>query len=274
MDRGFKYKSNGSSEFIDSSTFYLTVKTIKSALLAAKNTESENVLNSDFSYVFTDKHKENTIVLSCELESSLNYSLRRYIARNVAAWLDQSGELVLNYEPDKFYEARLDQEIGLEINSTYDKFQITFIVQPVARSTYQFDNLTWEEATIPWEFANFPWEGYPTSFDITGVGTITVTNVGKYEELPLIKLSGTAASITLADDEGNSFTYSNLSSGTNIYIDCRNKLVYSISGSTKVNQRSNLSGNYLKLLPGENTIDISGTITSVNIYFDYRNAYL
>ncbi len=269
MQRGFKYRN------IDSSTYHITVKTDNIPVIPAKRIVQEEVIGRDGSYIFEDKHSPKEIELTCELHGHLKYSERRYLVREITAWLDIPGELILNYEPDKKYQAHLSEQTDLSMLAVYDVFTLVFVVQPIAKSIYENDGLTWGEAAIPWGYASIPWGGYQTVFqNITGDTTVDVTNAGTYDELPVIVLSGEAASITITDDAGNSFTYTNLVSGTDIYIDCKNKLVYSISGSSKVNKRSYFTGDYIKLLPGTNSIDISGTITSVNIDFDYRNAYL
>ena len=265
---GFRYRG------IDSNIYGLAVKSINNPSKSEKNTTTQEVIGRDGPYVFEGKHKEKEIELQCTLFDKPNLSQRRYIARDIAAWLDVPGELVFNYEPDKKYDARVPGQIDTEIIVSNDVFSIIFVVQPIVESVFENENLTWEDATIPWNQLDMPWTGYQQVF--TGVISgqeLTVMNLGTHEALPVIKLSGTASSITLTDDKGNSFTYTGLS-GTDIYIDCKNRLVYSLSGSTKVNQRSNFSGKYLSLNSGSNTIDVSGTITSLNIDFDYRNAYL
>lgn len=272
--RGFKYKPSRYPDYLDSEEFGLTVKSVNIPLVASNRTTSESVLGRDTQYDFTDGYNKKQVALRCELHNSINYAGRKAQARQIVEWLYEPGQLILNYEADKYYEARLIEQIDVEMLTVYDTFTLVFEVDATQKSTYENSDITWETADIIWSGAEITWNMLDLETAFTGVTTgaeLTVKNLGNYEALPIISLSGTAASVTLTDDKGNSFTYGSLN-GT-IYIDCDNKLVYSVSGD-KVNQRSNFAGDYIKLLAGTNTIDVTGTITSLDISFDFKNTYI
>lgn len=260
INRGFIFKD------IDSSTYNLTVKTQSLPVLPSKRSIQEYVLGKDNPYDFEDGYNRKSIVLSCEIHAN-TMNERRYYARLIAAWLDGEGDLILNYEPDKVYSARVLNVVNNTPNGMYDKITIAFEVD-LAKSTYDNEDLTWDEADMSWLSAEMPWDGLVQTF--TGSGTHEVTNLGTYKALPIIELTGVASSITLTLGD-STFTYTGLN-GT-IYIDCDNKLVYS-GTTTKVNQRSNFDGDYLELSPGQNDIVVSGTITDISIYYNFKNTYL
>lgn len=273
--RGFRYKPNRYAEFKESSEFSLFVRTQNIPLLASNRKEHINVLGRDTPYDFEDGYNKKEIVLQCEIGDIFNYSERRTVARNIAEWLYEPGELILEYESDKVYQARLINQVDVEMLATYDVFELEFEVEAITKSNYDNDSITWETANIIWSGAKITWNMSDLETTFTGVTSgneLTINNLGTYEALPVIKLTGVASAATLTDDDGNSFTYTGLNG--DIYIDCDNRLVYSISGLNKVNERANFTGDYIKLLAGENTIDVIGTITTLDIEFIFRNTYL
>ena len=258
--KGFTFKG------IDSSTYKLTVKTQSLPVLPSRRSVQEYVLGKDNPFDFEDGYNRKRITLNCEI-NAVTMPERRYYARLIAAWLSGEGDLILNYEPDKVYSARVLSVVNATPSGVYDKIIIAFEVD-LAKSTYYNEGLTWDEADMIWLSAEIPWDGLDQTF--TGTGTHTVNNLGTYKALPIIELTGTASSITLTLGD-LAFTYTGLN-GT-IYIDCDNKLVYS-GTTTKTNQRANFSGDYLELDPGENDIVVSGTVTDISIYYNFKNTYL
>lgn len=263
---------------IDSSAYSLVVKTTNIPLFSSKKVKMENVLQRDGAYRFADKHNEKPVIFNCTINDTLDYSQRRYLVRDIAAWLDTPSTLICNYEPDKQYNARLDDQVDLEMLVEADNFKLTFMCHSVAESVFYNDSIVWEDATIPWEQLNIPWDGYATEFDLTTPTTVNVYNIGNYECLPLIKLTnneGTPRGIAITDTYGNVLNVTNVTNGTPIYVDCKEKLCYSLSGGVKTNQRSKLSSSgYTVLKAGVNAIYISGSATDYTVEFIYRNTYI
>ena len=85
----------------------------------------------------------------------------------------------------------------------------------------------------------------------------------------MVVLRGKASDISFGG-----MTYINLD-GT-VYIDCKNQVVYSIDGTTKVNRLSNFSGEFIEISPEPdvNVFTVSGSITNLTIEFDYKNTFL
>ncbi len=273
--RGFKIKSVNSDEFVDSSEYNLTVKSLDLPMIASKRNTKEYVMGRDGSYNFIDGFNDKIISLQIEISDTLNYSNRRYLARNIAKYLSEADELILNYEKDKIYKVNLVTEVNVTMLTTYDSFTVVFDAKPLQKTKrFAGQSLKWNEADIPWNMANFPWAGYETNFTgVTNGSSFNISNNGTYKALPLIKLTGTATSVTLTDNTGKSFTYTNLSNES-VYIDCDERLVYKDNGSSKTNKRSNFTGKYIALEPGDNVLNVTGIITTLSIEFIYKDTYL
>ena len=261
-----------------SSDLGLICKTEELPLVPARRRQIEYVQGRDGAYVFDPEgYDERVLVYRCTFPASLDYSTRRYLARQVAAWLSaEEGDLITDAEPDKKYRARVDVSTPAEFGASFDVFVVTFRAHPVVLSIYQnADEVTWDTPT-QWQLTDIGWEvsELERTYRVTGEDTLEVENLGTYPAQPIIKLSGTAATVTLADDDRNTCTYTGLAPGTPIYIDCADPCVYSETAGVKTNQRTNFAGSYLRILPGTNTIDVSGDITDVTIEFIFADAYI
>jgi phage-related protein len=229
-------------------------------------------MGKDGGYTFEDGFNNIKLPITFRLVKN-NAILRRRQISEIANWLRGSGNLVIGLESDVYYEAR-SSGINSSVVFYQDSFVVTFDCKPVKKSTYDNDDITWDMAEMLWELAEVPLDGLDVGFtDVDSGDVLTISNLGTYRALPIIVLSGTATTLTIVDDAGHSFTYSGLN-GT-IYIDCEELMVYSESGGVKTNKMSYFSGSFIELIPGENSINVSGTgFVSLNISFDYRNSYL
>lgn len=254
---GFTFNGQHSNDY---GIFY---KTELIPIIASKRSETVEVQGLNGQHVFEDGYNNILITLSCVVVGTKIID-RRKKARAIARWLSNTGTLIFDTEKDIEYKVvKVTNGINAEMGGNVDKFKITFECSPVQTQTFYNDSITWEDADTAWAYMNIPWVGYLRTFEVSGPKAIKVENAGTYEALPLIIITGTSASAVVGP-----FTITNLT-GT-IYVDCFNKQVYSVSGS-KVNQMSKFSGDFLKLQPGSNSIDVNGTFT---IEFDYKNTYL
>jgi len=259
---GFEFNGQSSDDF----NSYFVTNSIP--IIASKRSESFEVQGRDGQYIFEDGYDNIIIRLKGTLASGSTILTRRKIARQIALWLSITGTLVFDYEPDIEYDVvKITNNINKAIRLSIDEFVIEFECKPYQVNTYYNDSVTWGEATSTWENMEIPWGGYDRSFDVSASDTIDVINAGTYKALPIIKLTGTATTVTIG-----ALTFENLAG--EIFIDCLNSIVYELSGPTKVNRISDFSGDFITLDPGSNLLDISGTITTLNVEFDYRNTFL
>lgn len=266
MSEGFTYRN------ISSSTFGLAVKTVNLPLIPEKRSTSEEVMGYNGAYWFQDGYKTKEVAFKCTLSNNPDFEIRMQTKANIALWLDGEGDLIINYDPLKKYKARVVKQIDAPPGAALDEFVVVFEVQPIGDSAIRAD-ITWDEADFSWDAADFPWGGYQNEFSVNSPGEeITIENPGNYEALPLIAVTGSVSSFSIAGDNGNYFIYTGLS-GT-VYIDCKNRLIYSISGSNKVNRRSKFAGKYIKLNVGTNTLSVTCTTGFINIKFENFAVYL
>jgi len=260
---GFTFNGRHSDEF----GIGFVTKTMP--YIPQKRQTTIEVQGRDGQYAFEDGYNNITIELACAIAGSEILD-RRKKAREISVWLANTGKLIFDYEKDVEYRVVkvINDVVGNILGREYkDEFTIVFECEPYQHQTFYNDNLTWENASIAWKYANIPWAGYPRTFTVIDGQSIDVVNAGTYKALPIIILTGEATTVTIG-----SFTYTSLS-GT-VYIDCKNQVVYSITNDVKTNMILHFSGDFLELAPGTNTFVISGTITNLEIEFDYKNTYL
>lgn len=276
--KGFKYKALKETEYKDSSDFSIFTKLVNIPLIPEKNDTTERPLGSDLTYDFEDGYSKKTISILCQFAPQVNYSARRYMLRDIVTWLRKPGTLIINAESDRVYEAKLSsQAVDYTTDVSVDTFTLNFDTQAVSKNVMSGDdinNLTWETANVMWESADFSWNGVGDTHNnnVTSGKTLQVNNLGNYTAKPTIVLSGTTSQVILTDGLGNSCKYTNLS-GT-VYIDCKHKLVYSLSGTTKVSKRSNFSGKWLDIEPGTNNLTVTGNTNPITVDIIFNASYL
>lgn len=251
---------------ISSAEYGLYIKTKSLPLLPQKRIQKETVMGRDGTYNFFNGYEDKVIILHFEYAPNISFLRRRQQARLVASWL-LGKELVFDYEADKYYEVNVESGVSLELLTSSDSFDVEFTCKPIQKSVFSNSTLIINEVDIPIQSFNYPLNMIEPRFTQTN-GSITVTNYGTYNAKPIIKLSGVADSVTLT--KGNkSFSYTDLDGI--VYIDTDEKMVYSDS---MVNLRPYFNGDYIELEPNDNMFTISGDITSLEIYFDFRNSYI
>lgn len=249
-----------------SSVYGVYFKTKSIPYTPKKRSVSVQVQGRDGEYVFEDRYNNIQIEIACVIISN-KVVHRRKMAREISRWLSSTGILIFDTEADVEYKVvKCTNDITASMEGTSDYFTIVFECEPYQVQTFYNDDLTWND-TAYWQYINIPWGGYPRTFNVSSGQTIEVVNAGNYKALPTVKLTGVASSVSFGG-----FTFSNLN-GT-VYIDSKNQVVYSLSGATKVNQIASHDGVFIELDPGVNEFTISGTITSLEIEFDYKNTYM
>lgn len=226
----------------------MIVKTVSNPILPEKRISSEYIMGRDGSYKFEDGYKDKILVFDCTLiDKDLNN--RRETIREIAKWLSNQGELVLDYENDKKYiVTQTVNNIELALLNKRDTFTVTFICKPQQYSKYFNNTYTWN--------------------NVIDGSSYSIYNHGTYKALPTIELVGTANSITL-ECNGNQFTYSNLNGS--VTIDCENMVVYE---GDKVNRIQNFNGDFLEFTEEQNVINATGDIIDVTINFKFDYAYI
>ncbi|MTI49451.1 MAG: hypothetical protein FH761_16585 [Firmicutes bacterium] len=264
---GFKFNNLDSSVYYTSDDFELIVLSQNIPLFAQDRVAKKTVIDRDGQLTFRDGKNNKTITMECKLVSNDSLDKLR-TAKELALWLNGYGELVINMEPDIKYQAQLLNEIQIDkTNFFVDSFILAWDVKPINVQNYSNNPKVNDPIAVD---AKAPVDGFVTSIDVNGTGSITLQNVGTYKSYSAITIDGTADSITIQNTTtSESFTITSITETT--YIDCENLEVYTSGPTSKL---SDFSGCFWAINVGNNEISITGTNVNATINFDYRQKYL
>ena len=232
---GFQFRGTHSSEFIG-----LVVRTVNNPLLAAAKINRVSIPSRDGSYVFENGFENKILEFKCALSKG-NIPQRRIKAREIAAWISGTGDLVLDHEKNKVYKViRAVSDISLSISQVVDEFNIVFEVEP-----FQYGSLQTISADNP--------------------TSLSITNNGRANADTVISVIGTGAVTVSCGDQ--SFILAGMTEKINL--DSKRMLVYT---DTKENRMYLHTGSFIKLAPGDNTITVTGTVS--NLFVQFYDTYL
>jgi phage-related protein len=264
---GFRFTTDNIDKH--SSEYGIYIKTKNLPPLAKKRIVEEVVPNRHGSYKFENGYEDKIIELECVFIES-DFTLRRLKMREISQWLSQEGQLILDYESDKYYIGRL-VGISTKIDNSVDILNLTFKVKPFAYSTYLNENVILDSEVYLYSYIPVGYD-LENNFYVTGYQEATVTNLGTFEAMPVIEIDGTADSISVSNSTGG-FTIQNITE--KVYVDCEKMLCYTIDAyGEKVNKLIDFTGSFVKIPVGDSTFTIDGTNLNVNVFFNYRNTYL
>lgn len=260
---GIRFKNKHSNDF------KVCIKTENNPLLPKKRFSEETVLGRDGSYKFENNYNDKVISIRCILLEK-DLFLRRQKMREIANWLSGEGELIFDYEPDKFYKAKVFNQIDNSIQYSADEFTVTFNVYPIAYSTYINEHVTLDDDIIL--YSDLLLSQLQNHFEVSSDFHGTITNIGTYEALPIIEIDGTATNIVIGVGD-RQFGISNVTQKT--YVDCDNMICYTVDvQGKKINKLKDFSGEFIELKSGVNNLSIEGSNLNVDVFFNFRNAYL
>lgn len=232
---GFTFRNQHTSAFTG-----LIVKTVNNPLLPPKRVKRIAVPGRDGSYVFEDGFDNKQLEFQCVLVRG-SIQERRPRLREIAAWLSGAGDLILDHEPDKAYRVlRAVSDVGLVLENLKDEFNIVFETEP-----FQYG----EQHVISVDT--------PTPF--------TVTNAGSAPAETLISVTGSGDIAVACGAQ----TFSLAGMTERLHLDSQRMLVYNDALS---NQLFKHTGGFIQLMPGANTITVSGTATQVTL--QYRDTFI
>jgi phage-related protein len=201
------------------------------------------------------------------------FPLLRILAHQVAVWL-ACGEKPLTYDDETpvYYLARVTNKIDLETQIIrVKKFTVQFKCRP-----YAYSAVTSNEQI---EFGKGLMCGYgyrfdmvPTVYNIISNATKSIYNPGTWVK-PVIRVVGTCSSISFAVN-GKTLAYGAAVNGQ-IDIDCYKQEAYKDGVSSQANNvLNNVSGDWLEMINGDNTLQISGTDLNCTVTFIFNYLYL
>lgn len=189
-------------------------------------------------HIDEEAYKTMVIQIECTL-------LKRETLRDIMAWLDGEGELILSNEPDKFYKATIINQIDYSgIVNILHTFPLQIELQPFLYSNEMFirkyNNLAKFNFNIP---------------DATA------------KMKPIIYLTGSGKINFNINNEG---IIINLDENDYIEINCDLQIAYKENQSANNKILGDL--NKINLVPGMNIFDIIGNYEKIEI--KYRKTYL
>ena len=202
------------------------------AVRAERNVQEIEMPGRDGDMTIDDgTYKPITFPLVCTLLDTSNLDA-------VISWLDGFGDLILSWQPDRYYKAKMINRIDIvQSLQTLGEFPLLFKAQPFG---YALNNSLITLTTSP----------------------ATIVNSATKESKPIIKVYGTGA-INLTIN-------SKLIALTNVvdYVTIDSQLVDSYKDTLLKN--SEMSGDFPILQVGTNTISWAGTVTKVEIIPNWR----
>lgn len=271
---GFKF--NGKHSYFD---LGVIAKSINRGLLPGKIKRDLSIPGKHGTYDFGGNVFEKRIITVGIQYSGGSFFGLRTKARELAAWLSQTEEcqLIFDDESDKYYMAKIYNQIDFESFFKLGKITVNFECQPFAQSVFTSDDDLYLDDNIPLDYD--VWLGTDFSFLLnTPNKVVTVANIGNYE-LGLDSQEGASFKILVTGTftifsismNGKTLTYSENCINQTITIDnakgtVKNGLVNKLFNTNTVD--------FLKLLPGDNLITISKTGGDLIFKFDFRPQFI
>lgn len=240
---------------IESDTYNLVCKSVKRPLLPAVKIKRVELPGSSGVYDFPDHEYEMRQVTMKIQYIGTSYEELRTRARNIAAWLCKSAwtKLIINDEPDKYYLAKVTDEIDLDTLWESGSADIVFDCQPFAYGVTEVDLTTTATAEKNYVIAN--------------AGTRVINYRSPQGSKFLISVTGSFTTLSLSLN-GKTINYTEaVASGTVIFDNI--EMEATLGGANKFDKLTGDVDSFLDLLPGNNTLNINGTglNVSVNIKF-------
>lgn len=235
--------------------FGLSIYTKNRPILAEPKIVTEDIEGNDGEYDFSEvnpdnrtKYKSKIHEIEFTLKESDLVSLRNK-AHKIAEWL-ACGEkqLVYDDEPTVFYLGKVVNKLDLENQArTVKRFTVQFRCKPHAYSINQSN----------------------TTRTVIGNTSFLIENIGTNVK-PIIRVDGSCDNISF-NLNGKTLTYNApVTSSQMLEIDCEN--MEALKGSLNVTK--NTTGDFLELINGDNTIQVTGTNLNCAISVVFRQKFL
>lgn len=239
---------------VESSQFNLVCKSVKRPLLPPVKLRRVELLGISGVYDFDDNEYDMRPITMKIQYIGTSYQELRTRARSIAAWLSTTtwGKLRIHDEDDKYYLAKVTEQIDLETLWEFGSADIAFDCQPFAYSV--------EEEVKMLELVEL------TNYEFINPGTRLINYRSPQGSKSRVKVVGSWATLSLAMN-GKTLNYPEAGNGTLILDNVEMECV--LEG---VNKFSVLTGDidtFLKIIPGNNTLTVDGTGLNVSVTIEY-----
>lgn len=246
---------------VESSVFSLVCRSIKRPLLpAVKVRRIEPVGASGVYDLDLDENEYSMRRMTMGIAYiGTDYTELRTRARSIAAWLSVNGwlKLIVNDEPDKYYLAKVTDEIDLKGLWESGSAEIIFDCQPFAYSVVEETNSKILAA--------------PGTLAFTNLGTRVINRKSPQGSKFKIEVVGSWTTLTLSMN-GKTINYPVSGTGTLVIDNIEMEAYLGI-----VNKYGVVMGDvdtFLSLIPGDNTLTIGGTGINATVTIKYIPLWL
>lgn len=267
---------------INSGQFGVYFRSINRPLLPPMRSKTKIINGSSGAYDFGDNDFNPAKIEIRIAYVPTDYVEREQRKREIAAWLSSNTwqRLILGNEPDKYYLAKIYNQVDLDSFMASGEASVTFECQPFAYMIVGTgEDLTWEQADFPW-ITDMPWimsEAY--TFTATGTKNFTFNNPGTKEinfrspqgSKSLIKVNGAWTTLSLSMN-GKTLSYNKVSSGE-LVID-NVEMEIELNGANVLADITGALADFLVIKPGDNIISVSGTGLNITVTIDFAPMWL
>lgn len=244
---------------IESSAYSLVCKSVKRPLLPAVKVRRIEPVGVSGVYDFDENEYAMRTVNMGVAYVGTDYTELRTRARSIAAWLSVGAwsKLIINDEPDKYYLAKVTDEINLKGLWEAGIAEITFDCQPFAYSVTEV-----VESVVL---------AAPGTKAFTNLGTRVINRKSPQGSKFTIEVAGSWTTLSLAMN-GKTLNYPVAGTGTLVvdnvemeaYLDAVNKYGV-VTGDVDT---------FLSLIPGANTLTVGGTGINATVTIKYIPLWL
>lgn len=242
-----RFQFNG----IESDIFKLICKSVKRPLLPAVKTKRVELPGSSGVYDYPAHDYGLRSIAMRIVYLGNDYNELRSRARDIAAWLSTPtwGKLIIHDEPDKYYLAKITEEIDLRTIWELGAVDVVFDAQPFAYAA--------AEETVPIALS------VPRSFNFVCPGNRVINYRSPIGSKSVIEIIGswTELSLTL---NGKTINYTQGVSGMttifdNIQMEC------TVNGENRFYTLTGDIDTFLEIFPGANVLQIGGNFGDIPI---------
>lgn len=242
---------------IASGTFGLICKSVKRPLVPAVKVKRVELSSTSGVYDFDGNNEYSMRSLTMRITYIGNsFEELRTRARSIAAWLSTRtwAKLVINDEPDKYYLAKVTDEIDMTSIWAAGEAEINFDCQPFAysvdESLEEFNNIV-ESHTC----------------DFTNPGTREINYRSPNGSKSLITITGSWTTLSLEMNDCI-LHYNHVVSNKVLVID-NVQMEVTLNAVNVFNLISGDVDDFLPIVPGENHLLVSGTNLNISISVSY-----
>ena len=239
---------------VESSQFNLVCKSVKRPLLPPVKLRRVELLGISGVYDFDDNEYDMRPITMKIQYIGTSYQELRTRARSIAAWLSTTtwGKLRIHDEDDKYYLAKVTEQIDLESLWQSGSADIKFDCQPFAYSV-QEEVKTFEVNAL-------------TNYNFVNPGTRFINYRSPQGSKSRIIIVGSWTTLSLTMN-GKTLNYTQAGDGTlifdNVEMEC------ALGGDNKFSILTGDIDTFLKIIPDNNTLTVNGTDLSLNVTIEY-----